>query len=210
MGVAVCLSIDQGKLLEEHRGVEAGGRKGRGSDNSLDSTTQKQSVGQKGGGPGRRYKVTDGRAMGLATTCYCKSGTSVKSSIPCYHGGRALVVKGAEEVENAKANSKYQDKTEGQRPENFIRQVSNKRPPNLNGMRRLRYWRSARINKDQHNSTNPTPESIISELKQHGGSEFDYSTTAAESSWEPRGVLQPKQEIEDSAKGEEMQRLQRL
>ncbi|RRT80929.1 hypothetical protein B296_00017157, partial [Ensete ventricosum] len=91
---------------------------------SLDSATQKQSVGQKGGGPGRRCKVTDSRAMGLATTCYCKSGTSVKSSIPCYHGGRALVVKGAEEVENAKANSKYQDKTEGQRPENFIRQVS--------------------------------------------------------------------------------------
>ncbi|RWW06451.1 hypothetical protein GW17_00030221 [Ensete ventricosum] len=34
------------------------------------------------------------------------SGTSVESSIPCSHGGRALVVKGAEEVENAKTNSK--------------------------------------------------------------------------------------------------------
>ncbi|RWV88680.1 hypothetical protein GW17_00049213 [Ensete ventricosum] len=44
----------------------------------------------------------------------------------------------------------------------------------------------------------------------YGGSEFDYSTVAAESSWEPRGVLQPEQKIEDSAKGEEMQRLQRL
>ncbi|RZS14687.1 hypothetical protein BHM03_00046419 [Ensete ventricosum] len=33
--------------------------------------------------------------------------TSMESSIPCSHGGRALVVKGAEEVENAKANSKY-------------------------------------------------------------------------------------------------------
>ncbi|RWW67424.1 hypothetical protein BHE74_00025132 [Ensete ventricosum] len=32
MRVVVCLSIDQGKLLKEHRGVEAGGRKGRGSD----------------------------------------------------------------------------------------------------------------------------------------------------------------------------------
>ncbi|RWW55818.1 hypothetical protein BHE74_00037509 [Ensete ventricosum] len=31
-----------------------------------------------------------------------------------------LVVKGAEKVENAKVNSKYQDKVEGQRPENFI------------------------------------------------------------------------------------------
>ncbi|RZS09261.1 hypothetical protein BHM03_00040322 [Ensete ventricosum] len=33
MGVAVCLSIGQGKLLREHRGVEEGDRKGRGSDN---------------------------------------------------------------------------------------------------------------------------------------------------------------------------------
>ncbi|RZR93721.1 hypothetical protein BHM03_00022277 [Ensete ventricosum] len=32
MGVAVCLSNNQGKLLGEHRGVEAGGQKGRGSD----------------------------------------------------------------------------------------------------------------------------------------------------------------------------------
>ncbi|RZS20095.1 hypothetical protein BHM03_00052572, partial [Ensete ventricosum] len=30
--VAVCLSIDQGELLGGHSGVEAGGRKGRGSD----------------------------------------------------------------------------------------------------------------------------------------------------------------------------------
>ncbi|RRT62723.1 hypothetical protein B296_00018334 [Ensete ventricosum] len=50
--------------------------------------------------------------------------TSVESSIPCSHGGRALVVKGAEEVENAEANSKYQDRAEGQRPKNFIRLVS--------------------------------------------------------------------------------------
>ncbi|RWV87244.1 hypothetical protein GW17_00050790 [Ensete ventricosum] len=68
----------------------------------------------------------------------------------------------------------------------------------------------ADINKDQHSSASSTQESIIGELKQHGGSEFDYSTTAVESSWEPRGVLQPKQKIEDSAKGEEMQRLQQL
>ncbi|RRT77292.1 hypothetical protein B296_00008808 [Ensete ventricosum] len=32
MRVTVCLSIDQRELLEEHKGVEAGGRKGRGSD----------------------------------------------------------------------------------------------------------------------------------------------------------------------------------
>ncbi|RRT67075.1 hypothetical protein B296_00035451 [Ensete ventricosum] len=41
-----------------------------------------------------------------------EGGTSLESSIPCSHGGRALVVKGAEEVENAEANSKYQDKDE--------------------------------------------------------------------------------------------------
>ncbi|RRT77978.1 hypothetical protein B296_00020114 [Ensete ventricosum] len=50
--------------------------------------------------------------------------TFVQLSIPCSHGGRALVVKGAEEVENADANSKYQDRVEGQRPRNFIRPVS--------------------------------------------------------------------------------------
>ncbi|RRT55192.1 hypothetical protein B296_00006935 [Ensete ventricosum] len=45
-----------------------------------------------------------------------EGGTSVESSIPCSHGERALVIQGAEEVENAKANSKYQDRAEMQRP----------------------------------------------------------------------------------------------
>ncbi|RZR86508.1 hypothetical protein BHM03_00013727 [Ensete ventricosum] len=66
----------------------------------------------------------DSRAMGLAAPWYRRGGTSVESSIPCSHGGRALVVNGAEEVENAKANSKYQDRVEGQRPRNFIRPMS--------------------------------------------------------------------------------------
>ncbi|RRT75464.1 hypothetical protein B296_00006626 [Ensete ventricosum] len=69
-------------------------------------------------------KSMDNRATGLAAPWYRRVGTSVESSIPCSHGGRALVVKGVEEVENAKANSKYQDRTEGQRPRNFIRLVS--------------------------------------------------------------------------------------
>ncbi|RZS12347.1 hypothetical protein BHM03_00043770 [Ensete ventricosum] len=73
---------------------------------------------------GCRCKATDSRAMGLATPWYRRGGTFVESSIPCSHGGRALVVKGAEEVENAKANSKYQDRAEGQRPRNFIRPMS--------------------------------------------------------------------------------------
>ncbi|RZS15890.1 hypothetical protein BHM03_00047796 [Ensete ventricosum] len=73
---------------------------------------------------GHRYKATDSRAMGLVAPWYRSGGTSVESSIPCSHGGRALVVKGAKEVENAKANSKYQDRAEGQRPRNFIRPMS--------------------------------------------------------------------------------------
>ncbi|RZS23691.1 hypothetical protein BHM03_00056662 [Ensete ventricosum] len=54
----------------------------------------------------RRCKATNSRAMGLAAPWYRKGGTSVESSIPYSHGGRALVVKGAEEVENTEANSK--------------------------------------------------------------------------------------------------------
>ncbi|RRT37445.1 hypothetical protein B296_00015469 [Ensete ventricosum] len=55
-------------------------------------------------------KTTDSRAIGLATPWYRRGGTSIESSIPCSHRGRVLVVKGAEDVENTKANSKYQDK----------------------------------------------------------------------------------------------------
>ncbi|RZR88547.1 hypothetical protein BHM03_00016154 [Ensete ventricosum] len=73
---------------------------------------------------GRRCKATDSRAMGLATPLYRRGRTSMESSIPCSHGGRALIMKRAEEVENAEANYKYQDKAEGQRPKNFIRPVS--------------------------------------------------------------------------------------
>ncbi|RWV95001.1 hypothetical protein GW17_00042415 [Ensete ventricosum] len=57
-------------------------------------------------------KTTDSRVMGLAAPWYRRGNTSVESSIPCSHGGRALVVRGVEEVENAEANSKYQDKVE--------------------------------------------------------------------------------------------------
>ncbi|RRT37965.1 hypothetical protein B296_00023221 [Ensete ventricosum] len=63
----------------------------------------------------KRCKAMDSRAMSLTALWYRRGGTSVESSIPCSHGGSALVVKGAEEVENAKANSKYQDRAEGQR-----------------------------------------------------------------------------------------------
>ncbi|RRT42664.1 hypothetical protein B296_00016068 [Ensete ventricosum] len=41
---------------------------------------------------------------------YHRGGNSMEPSIPCSHGARALVVKRTEEVENAEANSKYQDR----------------------------------------------------------------------------------------------------
>ncbi|RWW63377.1 hypothetical protein BHE74_00029448 [Ensete ventricosum] len=41
---------------------------------------------------------------------YRRGGTSVESLIPCSHGERALVINGAEELENAEANSRYQDR----------------------------------------------------------------------------------------------------
>ncbi|RZR90273.1 hypothetical protein BHM03_00018123 [Ensete ventricosum] len=60
----------------------------------------------------------DSRAMG-----WQRYGTA-ETGLSWSHGGRELVVKGVEEVENAEANSKYQDKAEGQRPKNFIKPVS--------------------------------------------------------------------------------------
>ncbi|RWW44120.1 hypothetical protein BHE74_00050164 [Ensete ventricosum] len=64
-------------------------------------------------GKGCRCETTDSSVMGLAASWYRKGETSMETSIPCSHGGRALVVKGVEEVENAEANFKYQDKAEG-------------------------------------------------------------------------------------------------
>ncbi|RWW77080.1 hypothetical protein BHE74_00014785 [Ensete ventricosum] len=67
---------------------------------------------------GRKCKATNSRAMG------CRGGSSVESSISGSNGGRALVVKVAEELENVEANSKYQDRAEGHMPRNFIRPIS--------------------------------------------------------------------------------------
>ncbi|RWW35019.1 hypothetical protein GW17_00000183 [Ensete ventricosum] len=119
MRVAVCLSIDQGELLGGHNGVKAGGRKRRGNNDESSgvsypkakrrlerrwtrrSTTVPQRRIYRSRRKGCRCKATDNRAMGLTAPWYRRGGTSVESSIPCSHGGRALVVKGAEEVENA-------------------------------------------------------------------------------------------------------------
>ncbi|RWV99142.1 hypothetical protein BHE74_00020868 [Ensete ventricosum] len=64
---------------------------------------------------GRKCKATDCSEWAWQRHDTCKGETSMESSIPCSHGGRALVVKGTEEMENAKVNSKYQDKAKGQR-----------------------------------------------------------------------------------------------
>ncbi|RWW17245.1 hypothetical protein GW17_00018832 [Ensete ventricosum] len=62
----------------------------------------------------------DNSVMVLTAPWYNRGMTSMESSIPYSHGRRALVVKGAEEVENVAANSKYQDKVEGHSEEDAI------------------------------------------------------------------------------------------
>ncbi|RWV84326.1 hypothetical protein GW17_00053965 [Ensete ventricosum] len=62
---------------------------------------------------GYRCETTDNRAMSLVVSWYRRGGTSVEALIPCSHEGRVLVAKGADEVENAEANSKYQDRAVG-------------------------------------------------------------------------------------------------
>ncbi|RWW81199.1 hypothetical protein BHE74_00010430 [Ensete ventricosum] len=94
------------------------------SKDKTESTTVSQRQIYRSRRKGCICKEMDSRAMGFATPWYHRGRTSVESSIPCSYGGRALVIKGAEEVENAEANSKYQDKAEGQWPRNFIRPVS--------------------------------------------------------------------------------------
>ncbi|RRT35758.1 hypothetical protein B296_00013546 [Ensete ventricosum] len=106
MRVAVYLSIDQRELLGGHSGVEAGGQKGRGSDDESSGAQLPKIKALV------RKEVDLEEHYSLAAPWYYRGGTSVESSIPCSHGGRALVVKGAKEVENAEANSKYQDMVE--------------------------------------------------------------------------------------------------
>ncbi|RWW33530.1 hypothetical protein GW17_00001743 [Ensete ventricosum] len=72
----------------------------------------------------RRCEATDSKVMSLVMPWYHRGGTSVEASIPCSHGGKVLVVKATEKVENVEANSKYRDRAEGQRPRNFIRPMS--------------------------------------------------------------------------------------
>ncbi|RWW73606.1 hypothetical protein BHE74_00018512 [Ensete ventricosum] len=121
MRVAVWLSIDQGKLLGEHKSVEAGGRKGLSYPKAKHRserrwTRRSATVPQRQiyqlRKKGRRCKATNSRAMSSAAPWYRSGETSVESSILCSHGGSALVAKGAEKVENVETNFKYQDKAE--------------------------------------------------------------------------------------------------
>ncbi|RWW13113.1 hypothetical protein GW17_00023191 [Ensete ventricosum] len=77
----------------------------------------------RGGSTNREERNVDARQRILGPWAWQHHAT-VEVGLPCSYGGRALIVKGIEEVENAEANSKYQDKAEGQRPRNFIRPVS--------------------------------------------------------------------------------------
>ncbi|RWW55336.1 hypothetical protein BHE74_00038026 [Ensete ventricosum] len=77
----------------------------------------------RGGSTNREERNVDARQRILGPWAWQRHAT-VEVGLPCSYGGRALIVKGIEEVENAEANSKYQDKAEGQRPRNFIRPVS--------------------------------------------------------------------------------------
>ncbi|RWV96615.1 hypothetical protein GW17_00040657 [Ensete ventricosum] len=100
MRVVVCLSIDQGELLGGHSGVEAGGRKGRGSDDESSGAQlpkSKASVRKEVDSEEHHHDRWD--IHGVID--------------PLLSWRRALVVKEAEKVENAKANFKYQDRAEG-------------------------------------------------------------------------------------------------
>ncbi|RWW09209.1 hypothetical protein GW17_00027314 [Ensete ventricosum] len=106
-------------------------------------------------------------AMGLAAPWYRRCGTSVELSIPCSHGGRVLVVKGVEEVENAKANSKYQDRAKGQKSRNFIRPPSNLAFLTTKRMGEVEYPNSRTYPVEELYISSPTPD-----LHQHL---FDYN-----------------------------------
>ncbi|RWW53811.1 hypothetical protein BHE74_00039660 [Ensete ventricosum] len=63
----------------------------------------------------QRCKAIDSRAMGLAAPRYRRGETSMESSIPCSHRGKALVVKGGQGGEECKG--KLQVPRQGERAE---------------------------------------------------------------------------------------------
>ncbi|RWV99729.1 hypothetical protein GW17_00037352 [Ensete ventricosum] len=154
--------------------------------------------------------------MGLAAPRYRRGETSMESSIPCSHRGKALVVKGGQGGEECKG--KLQVPRQGERAEakefhkigvdgllikiaesgdfGLMQECSTKERSREYVVLYLSTQRkgSARTNKDQHNSANPTLDSVIGELKQHDGSEFDYLTTTTKRGWESKRRVATKVE----------------
>ncbi|RWV76840.1 hypothetical protein GW17_00062439 [Ensete ventricosum] len=149
--------------------------------------------------------------MGLTTPWYRKGGTSMESSIPCSHGGRALLVKRG----RGGRECKLQVPRQGRRPE--------AKELHKTGVDRLLikiaksegHWVDAGV-LDQ--GTKLAVRGIVTFLLRgvggKGDEEDDQSLTTQQQrrrvAGSQRGMLQPKQKIEDSTKYEEMQRLQWL
>ncbi|RWW47469.1 hypothetical protein BHE74_00046530, partial [Ensete ventricosum] len=129
-------------LLGEHKGIEAVGRKGRGSDDeSRGAQLPKSKVLIR-----KEVNLEECHSAAEVDLPIVKKGMKMQSNGELGHGlgsaivpqrrdfhgvinpllswRKTLVIKGAEEVENAEANSKYQEKVEGQKLWNFIRSVS--------------------------------------------------------------------------------------
>ncbi|RWW79998.1 hypothetical protein BHE74_00011676 [Ensete ventricosum] len=129
MRVAVCLSIDHGELLGGHSGVEVGGRKGRESDDEFGEAQlpKTQSPSNLAFSTTKRMgEVEYPSSLTYPAEEFCISSRRDFRGVidPLLSWRESIGRKRSEEVENAKANSKYQDKAEGQRPRNFIRPVS--------------------------------------------------------------------------------------
>nr|ABF70096.1 hypothetical protein MBP_81C12.30 [Musa balbisiana] len=119
--------------------------------------------------------------------------------------GEDLVVKEAKEVENLKTNFKYQEKVEGQRPENFIRSIgvgdrNDEEDGTIQRQPKLFETYSKKDFKVYEAMLIKAPTSIhpVHAIRDCSGSKFDYSTTTTESSWKPRDMLHLKQKIKDS------------
>ncbi|RRT35443.1 hypothetical protein B296_00037861, partial [Ensete ventricosum] len=82
-----------GAVYHRGRSQIVGTSESHGGDLIIQRATkpQKRIYGSRRKGHG--CKATDSRAMGLTAPWYHRGRTSVESSIPCSHGGRALVVK---------------------------------------------------------------------------------------------------------------------
>ncbi|RRT34061.1 hypothetical protein B296_00055699 [Ensete ventricosum] len=203
MGVAACFSIDQEKLLREHWGVEAGGRKGRGSNDESKGARlpKKQSVDQKGGGLGvpqcRRGGSIDREESDADAKQLIVGPWAGSTMVPQRRDFRGVIdplLSWRERVGRERSRGGGECRGKLQVPRQGRRVEAKKlHKTSVKGIliKIVENW-GLRVDAG------------------YGGSEFDYSTIVTKSNWEPRGVLQPEQKMKDSAKGEEMQHLQWL